>query len=160
SNLDVAKPGVRRAALPPFGIGAPLGIDPIGIDLLKLLANPLYVNGRKWTGEYNRAIDHSRDVTSAHVVHHLPPCLSGLRRKSSHRAKIHKADFIIGTDDDVCRMRIGMEKKLFEDFCMHDGDELARQRAWLDALLSQLRKELLIIGVDRSHELPHPNAGD
>jgi hypothetical protein len=59
--------------------------------------------------------------------------LSGLRREAPYGAEVDVANPVIGHDDEIRGMRVGVEEKLFLHLVLHDQDELACQRLWLDA---------------------------
>ena len=105
-----------------------------------------------------RAVDHPPDISRGHVVLELAKRFSNLRRKAADGSEVDEANFVVGHDNNVCRMRIGVEKKLFLHLTVHDDHELLGQRFGLDPLTSQLRQERLVIGVDGRHDLPHPHA--
>src|SRR6516162_10654871 len=108
-------------------------IDPVGVDFFQLMADPFDVQRRKRPEQAERAIDHPPDISLESVVLKFAQYLADLRRKAADRSKVDEANLVVGHDDKVCRMRIGMEEQLLLDLALHDDHNLARQRSWLNS---------------------------
>ena len=77
-DFHEAKPGLGRAALPPFGVCAFLRVDPIGVDFLDLPADPFDIDRRQRAGQSERTIDHPADISGRHMILELTKGLTNL----------------------------------------------------------------------------------
>ena len=115
-HLQEAKPGLAGALLPPLGVPAVHGVDPVGVDLLHLVADFVDVHWRKRPGQRQRGVDDPSDVALGHVVAELAEYLPRRGRKASDGSEVDEANLVVGHDHQVCRMRIGVKEQLFLRF--------------------------------------------